>query len=70
MDTQSDSYPARFDIDYPETLNRVTTLFRLILIIPITIILVLLTSTVNESVVTETGEQVGGFPPDSGLLRC
>jgi hypothetical protein len=28
-------YPARLDIDYPEGLNRVTTLFRIVLVIPI-----------------------------------
>jgi Domain of unknown function (DUF4389) len=32
------SYAARLDIDYPERLNRLTTFFRLIMIIPIAII--------------------------------
>jgi hypothetical protein len=31
-------YPVRFDVDYPEQLNRVTTAFRVIWIIPIAII--------------------------------
>ena len=38
------AYPARLEIDYPEEgLNRVTTLFRLILAIPIVAVLVVLT---------------------------
>ena len=43
MITQTESYPARLEIDYPEQLNRLTTLLRIIWIIPILIILVLLT---------------------------
>ena len=39
-----DSYPARLEIDYPESgLSRVKTLFRIILIIPIAIVMVLIT---------------------------
>lgn len=57
------TYPARLNIDYQEKLSRVTTIFRIILAIPILIILGILTSgsdtvirTVNESgeVATET----------------
>ena len=51
-------YPARLDIDYPERLDRLTTFFRLIWIIPIAIILSLLTATGNETVITETDEKV------------
>ena len=58
MVTPSESYEARLDIDYPEKLDRLTTFFRLIWIIPILIILSLLTATGNETVVTETGEQI------------
>jgi hypothetical protein len=36
-------YPARLEIDYPERLNRVTTAFRIILIIPIAVVLGILT---------------------------
>jgi hypothetical protein len=50
-------YAARLDIDYPETLNRFTTLVRLIWVIPIAIILSLLTATGNGSVVTENGHR-------------
>jgi hypothetical protein len=51
-------YAARLNIDYPDKLDRLTTFFRLIWIIPILIILSLLTASGNETVVTETGEQV------------
>ena len=69
-------YPARLQIDYPEKLDRLTTFFRLIWIIPIAIILGLVsgagetvTNTIilNEAgeVVTTTRETVGGLA--SGL---
>jgi hypothetical protein len=58
VDTSPESYAARLDIDYPEKLDRLTTFFRLIWAIPILIIVGLLTATGNETVVTETGEQV------------
>jgi hypothetical protein len=38
MTTPHEPYPARLDIDYPEKLDRLTTLFRVIWIIPIAII--------------------------------
>lgn len=47
-------YAARLDIDYPDKLDRLTTLFRLIWIIPIVIVLCLLTA-------TGSGESVGGL---------
>jgi hypothetical protein len=56
--TTSQPYPARLDIDYPETLDRVSTAFRLIYIIPIAIVISLISATGNETVITETGEQV------------
>jgi hypothetical protein len=60
MVTQSPSYPARLSIDYPEKLNRVSTLFRLIWVIPIFIILSLLTATASDTVtvITDGGEVV------------
>ena len=51
-------YAARLEIDYPEKLDRVTTLLRVIWIIPIAIILSLLTSTGNTTVVTQSGNRV------------
>ena len=62
MVTQSEPYSARLDVDYPETLDRFSTFFRLIWAIPIMIIWSLLSatsnSTVTTTVVTETGEVV------------
>jgi hypothetical protein len=58
MTTQPEIYAARLTIDYPEKLDRLTTLLRIIWIIPIAIILSLLTATGNETVVRETGERV------------
>ncbi len=58
MVTQPEPYPARLDIEYPERLDRFTTVFRLIWAIPILIVLGLLTATGNETVVTETGEEM------------
>ena len=74
MSTPPESYAARLDIDYPDQLDRLTTFFRLIWVIPILIILGLLTATGNETVVTETGEQVtttgGGIVGGCSPRRC
>lgn len=51
-------YAARLEIDYPAKLDRLTTFFRLIWIIPIAIIWSLLTATGNETVITVTGERI------------
>lgn len=51
-------YPARLEIDYPEHLDRLTTAFRLIWAIPILILLSVLSSTADQTVVTEAGERV------------
>jgi hypothetical protein len=53
-------YAARLTIDYPERLDRLTTLFRIIWAIPILVILSLLTATGNTTVVKETGERITG----------
>ena len=60
MVAQAPSYPARLNIDYPEKLNRVSTLFRLIWAIPIFVILALLTATATDTVtvITNSGEVV------------
>jgi hypothetical protein len=56
------AYAARLTIDYPEHPDRLTTLFRLILIIPIAIVLGLITgageTVTNTVVLSETGEVV------------
>jgi hypothetical protein len=58
--TQPQSYPARLSIDYPEQLDRVSTFFRLIWVVPILVILTLLTATAGETVtvISESGEVV------------
>ena len=53
-------YAARLNIDYPERLDRLTTFFRLIWIIPIAIVLSLLTASGNQSMVTASGQQLAG----------
>ena len=53
-------YPVRLTIDYPERLDRLSTLFRLLLIIPIAIILGLISgagkTVTNTLVLSQTGE--------------
>ncbi|MEJ2289937.1 MAG: DUF4389 domain-containing protein [Deinococcales bacterium] len=58
MDAPTERYAARLQIDYPERLDRPTSFFRLIWIIPIAIILALLTATGSETVITATGHHV------------
>lgn len=60
MVTESQQYPARLDIDYPERLDRLTTFFRLIWVIPIAIIFSILTGggTTTYTTVTDAGETV------------
>jgi hypothetical protein len=66
--TNSTEYAARLEVDYPEKLDRLTTFFRLIWIIPIAIILALITTAGETATVNEVGEVIrrgGGLP--SGL---
>ena len=58
VQTSPTPYAARLTIDYPERLDRLTSFFRIIWVIPILIILSLLTATGNETVATEAGERV------------
>lgn len=58
--------PPGFDIDYPQQLDRVTTLFRLIWVIPIAVLLGMLTASGNQTIVTASGEQLAGV--GGGLL--
>jgi hypothetical protein len=72
MATQSESYPARLDIDYPEKLDRLSTFFRLIWAIPILIVLsvVSATSTSTVTVVTRTGEIVSRATSTGGGIAA
>ena len=58
MTEKAGLYAARLDIDYPERLDRVSTAFRIFLIIPIAIVLSVLSSTAvsTTTVVTASGE--------------
>lgn len=63
MGVQPDSFPvrsyeARLEIDYPEQLNRVTSAFRLIWVIPVAIVLAALTAAANETVTRTSGDVV------------
>ena len=55
-------YAARLEIDYPEKLDRLTTFFRIIWIIPIAIILALISRTgetvTNTIILNQAGEVV------------
>ena len=58
MTDESDAYAARLEVVYPERLDRFTTFFRLLWIIPIAIVLSLLTASGGTRVLTQTGETV------------
>lgn len=57
--TRDDAYAMRYAIDYPENLNRLTTFFRLIWIIPIAIVYgILSTTSYTTEVIVEGGEVI------------
>lgn len=56
--TVSADYPARLDVDYIEQHNRVTTLFRIVLVIPIVIVISALTAGATRTVSTHGGKEV------------
>ena len=68
MDIERTTYAARLEIDYPEEPNRLTTLFRLILVIPIAIILSIISATADSTyvVISEAGETVSKITTTSG----
>ena len=51
-------YPARLAVDYPEQHNRVTALFRVVLVIPIAIVISVLTSSASRTVYDQSGQTV------------
>jgi hypothetical protein len=51
-------YPARLEIDYPDQHDRVTTLFRVFLVIPIAIVIGVLTTGATETVYNQSGQVV------------
>ncbi len=72
MVTESESYAARLDIDYPEKLDRLTTFFRLIWIIPIAIIfgLISATATSTVTVITVSGRTVSEVTRTTGGIAA
>ena len=56
--TTSTPYPARLDVDYPAERNRLTTLFRVVLVIPIAIVSGVLTAGTTQTVYDHSGEVV------------
>ncbi len=71
-ETRSPEYPARLQVDYPQKLDRMTTFFRVLWIIPIAIILGLLSGagqTINNTVyLNQAGEVVRRVQQSSGGL--
>jgi hypothetical protein len=65
-------YPVRLEVDYPDQHNRVTTLFRVVLIIPIGIVIGALTSGATQTVYDQGGQVVrttsGGIT--AGLIHA
>jgi len=51
-------YPARLEVDYPDQHDRVTTLFRVFMVIPIAIVSSVLTAGATETVYDRSGEVV------------
>ena len=63
-------YPARLEIDYPERVSRVKTLFRIILVIPILVLAALVTgSLVGVETASETANDlIEGLAVTGGIL--
>ena len=68
MTASTVQYAARFDVDYPEKLDRVTSAFRFLWIIPIAIVVSVLSGTAvsTTTVVTATGEVVSQVSRSAG----
>jgi hypothetical protein len=52
------AYPARLEVDYADEHNRVTTLFRIVLVIPIAIVYGALTAGATQTAYDEAGQKV------------
>jgi hypothetical protein len=72
MATPSSTYAARLDIDYPDQLDRVTSFFRIIWVIPIAIIASILTAEATSTVrvVTDTGETLSEVTRSGGGITA
>ncbi len=68
----SKKFPARLEVDYPEKLDRMTTFFRLLWVIPIGIILGLVSgageTVTNTIILNEAGQIVTSFSETAGGL--
>ncbi|MBA2559020.1 MAG: DUF4389 domain-containing protein [Propionibacteriales bacterium] len=58
IQTNAPQYPARLEIDYAEQHDRVSTLFRIVMVIPIAIIYAVLTAEATQTAVRDSGEVV------------
>lgn len=56
----NDDYPVRFNVDYPEKLDQVTTAFRIVMIIPIAIVLAMVSGAAFNSEAGEGAKSIGG----------
>ena len=61
MHTPLAPYAARLNVDYPEQLDRLSTFFRLIWVIPIAFVLGLLTASGNQTMATAGGERLASM---------
>ena len=68
MTTQTQPYAARLDVDFPESLDRVTTAFRIIWIIPIAVVLGALSATATSTVTVIT--EAAASSAESSPPRC
>ena len=72
--TTPPAYPARLEVDYEEQHDRVKTLFRVVLVIPIAIVYGILSSGAPGTVYEKGGEavrpQAAGLPAASSSRRC
>lgn len=58
MATNNTKYPVKFDVKYSDSLDRTSTFFRLLWVIPIFIILSLISGSGGNEVATEAGKEI------------